>query len=75
MRKMRKSRYSEEQIIGILRLAEAGQTVAEMGRQHGISEGTHPRWKAQYGRLAVSRLCRPPCTNSAMMPSYVCPLL
>jgi Transposase len=38
--RMRKSQFSEEQIIGILRLAEAGQTVAEVCRQQGISEGT-----------------------------------
>ena len=38
---MRKSPCSEEQIIGILRLAEAGQAVAEVCRQHGISEGTY----------------------------------
>jgi transposase-like protein len=37
---MRKSQFSEEQIIGILRLAEAGQRVAEVCRQHGVSEGT-----------------------------------
>jgi putative transposase len=55
---MRKSHFSEEQIIGILRLAEAGQTVAEMCRQHGISEGTYYRWKAQYGGLEVSQLRR-----------------
>ena len=55
---MRKSQYSDEQIIGMLRLAEAGQTVAEVCRQHGISEGTYSRWKAQYGGLAVSQLRR-----------------
>lgn len=55
---MRKSRYSEEQILGILRLAEAGQTVADVCRQHGISEGTYYRWKAQYGGLELSQLRR-----------------
>ena len=55
---MRKSRYSEEQILGILRLAEVGQTVAEVCRQHGISEGTYYRWKAQYGGLELSQLRR-----------------
>ncbi len=55
---IRKSQFSEEQIIGMLRLAEAGQSVAEVCRQHGISEGTYYRWKAQYGGLEVSQLRR-----------------
>jgi putative transposase len=55
---MRKSHFSEQQIIGILRLAEAGQTVAEVCRQHGISETTFYRWKGQYGGLEVSQLRR-----------------
>lgn len=54
----RKSHYSEEQIIGILRLAEAGQTVVEVCRQHGASESTYYRWNAQYGGLEVSQLRR-----------------
>lgn len=39
-------------------MAEAGQTVAEVCRQHGISEGTYYRWKAHYGGLEVSQLRR-----------------
>jgi putative transposase len=55
---MRKSRFSEEQIISILQLVEAGQTVADVCRKHGVSEGTYDRWKAQYGGLEVSQLRR-----------------
>ena len=49
-----KRRYTEEQIIGILREQEAGGTVKEITRRHGISEQSFYRWKAKYGGLEVS---------------------
>jgi putative transposase len=55
---MRKSRFSEEQIIAILKRVEAGQPVADLCREVGISDGTYYRWKAQYGGLEVSQLRR-----------------
>jgi putative transposase len=55
---MRKSRFSEEQIIGILKRVEIGQPIAEVCRAMGISDGTSYRWKAQYGGLEVSQLRR-----------------
>lgn len=51
---MRKSRFSEEQIIAILREQEAGRPTAELCRKHGISAGTFYKWKAKYGGLDVS---------------------
>jgi putative transposase len=48
---MRKSRYAEEQIVGILQESEAGLATAELCRKHGISEQTFYRWKARYGGL------------------------
>lgn len=53
---MRKSQFTEEQIIGILKRVDAGQKVGDVCRQHGISDATYYRWKAQYGGLAVSEL-------------------
>lgn len=55
---MRKSHFSEEQIIGILKRVEAGQKVAEVCREYGISDATFYRWKAQYSGLEVSQLHR-----------------
>ncbi len=51
---MRGKRHSEEQIIAILKQAQAGVKTAEICRQHGISEQTFYRWKAKYGGLELS---------------------
>lgn len=51
---MKKSRFSEEQVIGILREQEAGAATAEVCRKHGISGATFYKWKARYGGLEVS---------------------
>ncbi len=55
---MKRKRFSEEQIIRILKAHEAGTSVAELARQHGVSENTIYRWKARYGGLEVSALKR-----------------
>ena len=53
---MKKSRFSEEKIIAVLKQADAGVKVAELVRKNGISEATFYNWKARYGGLDVSQL-------------------
>lgn len=55
---MMKSRFSEEQIIGILTEPEAGQRTPDVCRRHGISAGTFYKWKSKYGGLEVSEAKR-----------------
>lgn len=55
---MRKSQFTEEQIVGILKSVDSGQKIGDVCRQHGISDATYYRWKAQYGGLGVSELRR-----------------
>lgn len=51
---MKRSRYSEEQIIGVLKEHRAGRLAAELCRKHGISEATLYNWRSKYGGLEVS---------------------
>ena len=51
---MKKSRHSEEQIIKILKKAEAGIAINELCRKYGISDQTYYNWKAKYGGMTVS---------------------
>jgi putative transposase len=58
MADMRKSKYSEEQIIGFLNRATAGLPVKDLCRQEGFSEATFYKWRAKYGGLQVSEAVR-----------------
>jgi len=55
---MKKSRFSEEQIIGFIKEAEAGMPVAALCRKHGFSDASFYKWRAKYGGMDVSEARR-----------------
>jgi putative transposase len=55
---MRKSRYTEEQIIGFLKQAEAGMGIADLGRKHGFSNASFYKWRAKFGGMDVDEARR-----------------
>lgn len=55
---MKRARFSEAQIIEVLKEAEAGSKVAELCRRHGISDATFYTWRSKYGGLEVSEMRR-----------------
>ena len=55
---MKRSKFTDEQILAIVRKGEAGRKVADLVRTHGITEQTYYRWKAKYGGMEVSEMQR-----------------
>ncbi len=55
---MRKSRFTEAQIIGMIKEQEAGMPTAELCRKHGLSQGTFYKYKSKYGGMEVSDVAR-----------------
>ncbi len=55
---MKKTKYSEEQIVNILKEGEAGISVADLCRKYGMSDATYYNWKAKYGGMATSDVKR-----------------
>jgi putative transposase len=55
---MKRSRFTETQIVAILKEADSGRTVQDVCRQHGISNATYYKWKSKYGGLEASDLKR-----------------
>ena len=66
---MKRSRFTEEQIIGVLKDDQAGLSAAELCRKHGISDATFHNWRSKYGGMEVSeakRLTQPEDENNRL---------
>ncbi len=55
---MKKSKFSESQIVNILKEAEAGVSVEDLSHQHGFSKASFYKWKARYGGMSISEVKR-----------------
>jgi len=55
---MRKSRFTEHQIVQILKSVESGRTVKDVCREHGVSNATYYKWKSKYGGMEASDIER-----------------
>lgn len=66
---MRRGRFTEDQIIGVLREHEAGVKTAELCRKHGISDATFYNWKAKYGGMSTRSSATPARSSLIGLPS------
>lgn len=67
---MRKSKFSELQILEILKEADAGGLLADLFRKHGITEKTYAMWRAKYGSVSASELKRIKAENARLKRMY-----
>ena len=65
---MKRSRYTDSQIMAILKQAEAGTPVPELCREHGMSSATFYKWRAKYGGMDASMMCNDPALSAHIMP-------